>query len=98
MSALERGVEATARAHLASSDYRIRALSLKLVAHSSQSQDVVAENIKDPDARVRMAALESLLTLHKRGVLLKSSLYEIALATLADEVEEVRFEAIMLIL
>jgi len=78
------------------SDYRIRALSLGILSYISSNQ-LIAEGLKDSDARVRKSGIEALLTLSSRGTKLDLSLYEIAVTSLIDEVEDVRFEAIELI-
>jgi len=91
-------LEAAAMMHLLSADHRVRALSLRIISFVSQNQTVISASVKDPDSRVRVAALQSLLTLHHRGTLLSVSLYDLAQFALRDDIEEVRYEAITLIL
>jgi len=95
-----------AACHLNDPDVSIRSSSLALLAHlvnNSHEEDalhiqhVVSRFLSDADARVRVEALRSLLTLKERGAKLDASLYPVTAQSLYDLSVSVRLEAIRVI-
>ncbi|GBB95275.1 hypothetical protein RclHR1_02500024 [Rhizophagus clarus] len=65
--------------------------------NETQIQTIIRDFGKDPDPRVRSNALKALLQLHNCGYKLDLSLYNLCVACLTDDFEEVRIEALSLI-
>jgi len=65
--------------------------------NEAQIQTIIRDFGKDSDPRVRSNALKALLQLHNCGYKLDLSLYNLCVACLTDDYEEVRIEALSLI-
>lgn len=87
---------------LSNSHHKVRAISISLLSllpfvfpnHATmtemQVQKIVSNYARDSDPRVRKSALDALVQMHLRGCPLDLAIYNLSVASLRDDYEEVR--------
>ncbi|BES97296.1 integrator complex subunit 4 [Nesidiocoris tenuis] len=89
----------TAKLYLKDSNHWVKQVCFRIIGHIKQSDSLktIADYIHSQDARVRSAAMETLVILHEDGEKLEASMYPDVCQALNDDYEIVRAAALKLL-